>query len=140
MIFSTNTLSGIAGAAFAVVAVNFAEDRLPVVAFMTADAVEFSDDYTANVTGRKVLDCPIVKDSFVGWYRIGSTWHEVAISFPDDLSPNDSRPTGKQDFGLWRWHDVPPAARQVRMTLQHNCGGDIRLTSVGPFTVTAVEG
>lgn len=140
MIFSMNTLSGVAGAAFSVMAINFVEDRLPVVALMTADAVEFSNDYTARVTGRKVLDCPIVKDSFVGWYRIGATWQEVAISFPDDATPNDSRPTGKQDFGLWRWHDVPSEARQVRMTLQHNCGGNIRLTSVGPFNVTATEG
>lgn len=116
-------------------AVSVASDLVPVTAFMRAEPVErTATEYTARVTGRKLRECIVVGGTFVGWARGGDLWKEVPLEFINDATPDDSRPAGRQDFGLWRWQ-TPPNATRVKATVQHNCAGSVRITTVGPFNL-----
>lgn len=117
---------------------NFWQAFLPVTVFMKAIPIEkTATSYTAKVTGYKIRNCPIVANSFVGWFDAGSGWHETAFDFPKDLTPNSSKPSGvdRQSFGLWRWV-IPANAKRVRMTAQHDCNGEIRTSTFGPYSVS----
>lgn len=83
-----------------------------------------------RVSGRKIKDCAVVKDSFVGWQKVAGVWYETDFSFVEDKTPNSTRPDGwgVQDFGIWRWSGVLPDSVAVKMTLQHNCGGSLTVT------------
>lgn len=138
---TTKVLAPIAGMSLAIATMPAVEGLLPVVAFMDAEPVSYVDgDYTAHVRGQKIRDCIFVGDTIAGWYRSDGLWVEAAsFSFPDDPALN-SRPSGifDQDFGLWRWHDLPPDATEVRFTVVHNCDGKPKLTTVGPFEIAAL--
>lgn len=119
------------------------EKLMPVVAFMESEIVSYNSngDFTTRVQGRKIRDCVFVKGSYAGWYMVEGKWYEAErFSFPDDPDEN-SRPAGTftQDFGLWRWHNLPYGAEQVRFTVVHDCSGELKLTTVGPFDVESDE-
>lgn len=103
----------------------------PVTVSMNIENVDRAEaTVQGRVFGRKIKDCAVVKDSFVGWQMVNDIWYETPFQFVDDPSPNSTRPDGwaVQDFGVWRWDDVAPAATDVKMTLQHNCGGRLEVT------------
>jgi len=103
----------------------------PVTVSMHIEEIERNQDYVqGHVYGRKIKDCAVVKDSFVGWQKVGNVWRETPFAFIDDPSPNSTRPDGWeiQDFGIWRWYDVLPTSSEVKMTLQHNCKGSLEVT------------
>lgn len=115
---------------------------VPVVVFPSAEGVHapVNGVVTATLGGHKIRGCPPVKGSFVGWERRHDVWHEVGFEWVGDLSPDSSKPTSlfRQRFGLARWSGVSPAARALRVTLEHGCGdGPPRVTVVGPFDLPA---
>lgn len=128
-----NITGAVAGSALGLIAATFIQGSLPVVVGMQAEQVVFDDgSFEAQIIGRKVKDCAVVADSFVGWQLSGEVWVEVPFEFTDDPSPNDTRPTSwaQQDFGTWKWDDVPESADEVRLSLQHNCDGHLTVTAI----------
>lgn len=129
--------TGAAVGAFAAYLITSAVGSIAPVTFgMDATDVRYDGGaYQAKIEGRKIQDCQVVPGSFIGWYYADGLWIETAFRFIDDPSPNSSNPSGfeRQSFGIWRWEDLPAEAVSVRMTLNHNCGGDLRVTTVGPF-------
>lgn len=109
--------------------------RAPVVVFMTAQNVAFeAGSVTAEVFGRKLRNCEVVKGSVIGWYERGGVWFEIEdFEFLQDRTPDSTRPTGRQSFGVWRWGGIHPDATAVRMTMEHLCGDTLRVTTNGPF-------
>lgn len=108
----------------------------PVVFGMNAKFVEAaSGAATAKVSGWKIRDCLVVEGSFVGWYKSQGVWHETEFSFPNDTSPDSSKPMGfaRINFGLFRWDGLPESANKVRLTNQHFCGGKVFTTVSGPW-------
>lgn len=140
MIF-TKITGPLVGIVVAVASVDFVEKALPVVWFMKADQISFVDGaVSAHVVGRKIRDCIFVKNAEVGWYLKNGVWYEIdAFEFVDDPVPGNTRDksVALQDFGIWRWSDIPEGAEKVKMTALHRCSGNLELTSVGPFTITA---
>ena len=137
MIFSklaapaTGTLVAIAG-------VNLVESSLPVTMGMKAEYVSFAQgDYTVRVTGYKVKGCTVVPGTFTGWYKSGGMWNETGILFPNDETPNSSKPKAYDpvEFGLFQWPGIPGSATHVKMTVVHNCDGHLEITTVGPWEV-----
>lgn len=109
-----------------------ASTRTNVVAgFMAETIVKTPFVYTALVTGQKINDCSLVPNSQVGWAYNG-LWRETEFAFINDTSPNSSRPTGVQSFGLWAWR-IRPTDSRVRLTIQHMCGDKLILSLIGPF-------
>lgn len=122
------------GAVLAVLAIQGGTALTPVVAFMKIEDVQRTDEtITGRVIGRKIKNCPIVGNSFVGWQKRAGIWEEVSgFEFLNDASPNSSKPSSiaNQSFGLWRWHGIAEDATAVRLTLLHNCGGDAVITKI----------
>lgn len=83
-----------------------------------------------RVLGRKIKDCAVVNGSFVGWQKVGGIWYETPFQFISDETPDSTRPDtwALQDFGIWQWSNVLADASNLKMTLQHNCGGDLTVT------------
>lgn len=138
MIVSQGLFNAGVGTVLALVSMNFIEDYLPVTALMRADPVELTEtEYTARVSGYKIKGCPVVKDSFIGWQKSDAGWFETGISFPDDPSPNSSNPASYEqlNFGLFKWHGLKIGSEKVRVTVMHNCGGKVVITTVGPFDI-----
>lgn len=123
------------------IGVSIYNSNMPVVIGMKASFVEASEPakgvHTADVYGWKIRDCSIVAGSFVGWYKILGDWHETPLSFPDDTSPDSTRPSGlsRQSFGLFQWEKVPIGSNRVRVTLQHDCDGSVRTTVAGNWSL-----
>lgn len=133
----TNTFPVLAAGITAWIALEIVTPFIPVTALMRGEAIERTETrVTLRVTGRKVRDCQVVGGTFVGWSQgPDGVWHEGSISFPNDATPDSSRPTGRQSFGLFRWDGVVPGAERVKATVTHNCDGHLRITTVGPFTI-----
>lgn len=128
-----NTLGAAAGIGLGLIFTSTIESALPVTAMMRAIGPTYDQGaYTARIEGVKIKDCVVVADSFVGWQKIGGAWRETGFSFVDDATPEDSKPksTAKQDFGIWQWHNINPEAEAVRLSLIHNCRGDLTVTTV----------
>jgi hypothetical protein len=110
---------------------------VPVVALMEADFITNTGGRAeARVTGLKVRKCHLVRGSTVGWYESPKdVWHETPFEYLNDLTPDSSRAAGwfRQSFGIWSWTELPLDSRSVRVTVQHECGGNIRTTIAGTF-------
>lgn len=93
-----------------------------------------------RVLGRKIKDCAVVKGSFVGWQKVGAIWYETPFQFIADDTPDSTRPNGwaLQDFGIWQWSNVSAGASDVKMTLQHNCSGNLTVTQAS-FKIPATS-
>lgn len=132
----TGPVVGITGAFLATSAV---ERYLPVVTWMQADGVSIEGGAVeARVSGYKILDCAFVAGSQIAWAKTETGWRELGpLIFVDDPTPNSTRPASdeKQDFGIWRWEDVPAGADEIKVTVMNNCDGRIRVTTVGPFDI-----
>ena len=108
----------------------------PVVVFMQAKDWRFAEDHvSATITGYKLNNCEFIGESVVGWQMIDNEWHETSFVFMADTSPNSTRPASyqRQNFGRWRW-DRDITATQLRVSMQHLCGGTLRTTIIGPFS------
>ncbi|TCD15137.1 hypothetical protein [Oricola cellulosilytica] len=126
------------GFLIAFAAVSAWQTTMPVTVLMRPHAWSLAGGAaTATVAGYKLRDCSVVADSFVGFARTGGVWQEdVPFDFPGDRSPNSSKPSAlqKQSFGKWRWNLAAyPGATYVKMTMQHLCGDDVRLSVFGPW-------
>lgn len=123
----------VTGTVLAAMAISAVERVLPVVARMSAAETEIKgNDFLAHVTGYKIKDCSVVKDSFVGWQYDGNIWLETPFEFVADATPNDSKPDSwqPQDFGVWKWYGVSDDTEKVRLSLLHNCDGRLTITKV----------
>lgn len=141
MIFS-KLAAPVVGGAIALAGANVIESALPVTMMMRAEPVSHSgNSYTVDVTGYKIKACTVVQDTFTGWYKAGGTWHETRITFPDDLTPDSSKPNSYDpvSFGMFRWSDLPLAATHVKMTVIHDCEGALSITTVGPWKIEEVR-
>lgn len=130
----------IAGAGFLVLTQAFSA-YAPVTVGMTITDLTRTELYIeGEVKGRKIKDCAVVANSFVGWQKVDSVWHETPFAFIDDPSPNSTRPDGwaVQAFDIWRWYDVSPEATDVKMSLQHDCDGRLEVTQAA-FSIDPVE-
>lgn len=91
----------------------------------------------AVLSGHKIRGCELVAGSFVGWYLAPWGWQEVPFEWLADTSPDSTRPRSlfeRQRFGPALWREVPAAAREVRVTAQHNCGSEPPVVTVlGPY-------
>lgn len=137
MIFS-KLAAPITGTALALAGVSFAENMLPVTLAMNATPVSMSGgSYTVDVTGYKVKACTVVPGTFTGWYRSGGVWHETALTFPEDETPDSSKPKSYDPvaFGLFRWSGLPLSATHVKVTVIHNCDGALSITTNGPWKI-----
>lgn len=110
----------------------------PVVVFMKASDWHSTRSFyiSANISGYKINGCDLVKDSAVGWEKHDGRWFETRFNFVKDLTPGSSKPTSifqRLDFGRWRWK-VSNDKNPVRITLQHDCNGGVRTTTIGPFS------
>lgn len=108
---------------------------VPVAAFMSAKGFTADEtSITSRIVGYKWRSCDPVPGSFVGWVK-DEEWREVGFNFPNDLTPDSSKPATfeRQSFGLWRWEVNPAIDQTVKMTMQHNCNGTIRTSTFGPF-------
>lgn len=126
-----NTTGAIAGSVLSLAIINGVLAFAPVTIGMRFYKFEFSEGIaTGHVIGRKIKDCTVVKDSFVGWQLVGDVWLETPFDFIDDPSPNSTRPHAwqPQDFGLWQWRDVTEGATALKMSMQHDCGGALTVT------------
>ena len=112
-------------------------DFIPVTLDM--NAVSWSStrgSITADVQGRKIRNCTVQPGTFVGWALRRGVWTEVPIDFPNDPSPDSSKPVGNfqiQSFGKWRWHTRPENGLLVKLTVEHSCDGKTRISTNGPF-------
>ena len=114
-----------------------AEPPTDVVTNMVATPVRLDVEYyIANVVGTKLRDCPVKDKSFVGWAFSGE-WRIVHFEFVDAPNQNARRPSGKQDFGFWRW-SIKPVDSKVKLTLTHECKDGEVQTEVGPFYIPRV--
>jgi len=108
----------------------------PVVIFMKAsDWLDEGPSISAKIRGYKINNCTVVERSFVGWQRTERGWDETPLIFIDDLTPDSTRPAEwqRQSFGRWSW-GVSDKSNSVRVTMQHDCNGDLRTTVIGPFS------
>lgn len=106
---------------------------LPVVGFAKAVSV---DHQTMRISVWKFRDCAYVSGTNTGWILPvgGFEWQEVDLTFPGDMSPGSSGPTGRIDLGLFRW-DVPDNFEgQRKAVVLHNCEGRLKVSQIGPFT------
>lgn len=120
----------IATGAFIALTGLFNEFAPVTVGMKIEEATRVESVVQGRVFGRKIKDCAVVKGSFVGWQKIDDIWYETRFGFVADESPDSTRPDGwePQDFGVWQWSGVSPSATDVKMTLQHNCRGDLTVT------------
>lgn len=131
-----NLISAVFGWALFFVVLQLCQAFIPVVVFMQVERWERSrSNIAAEIVGYKLLDCQVVKDSFVGWVNDGDLWREEGFKFIADTTPNNSKPATfeRQSFGVWQWSTQPRNGKLIKMTVQHNCDGRIRTTTVGPF-------
>lgn len=128
-----------AGFVLAIGANTLAQRVLPVVAFMQAhDVKRDGAAIEARISGLKITACEFVPGSQIAWYKGDLGWREAGtLLFVDDVSPDSTRPAGAtaQDFGIWRWPEVPLDAPQIRATILHDCYGRIVVTKIGPFDI-----
>ena len=109
----------------------------PVVIWSYADHwVITRQSVSAHVSGRKIRNCQLVRDSEAGFMRSGGIWFKVPFRFRSDPSPGASRPEGHQSFGVWEWsrEDGQPV-EQVMLRVRHICDRSERVTTQGPFDV-----
>lgn len=107
----------------------------PVVVFMKAGKWQAEgQSVSASITGYKLKSCNVVKGSSVGWAKFNGEWSEVPFAFIADDTPDSTRPAefSRQSFGRWSW-TLPVTTDQVRLTMQHECDGEVRTTVIGPF-------
>lgn len=123
--------------------------KMPVVAFMDAEVIERAEhSVTVQVKGRKIRDCALLPDTWVGLYRNTAgefTETSGSIEFPDDFSKDSSRVASwfeRKNFGLFKINGVPANADTVWVTVQHLCDGDgiPRVTDNGVWYVGAYAG
>jgi|GEM_PF-4522398 len=103
----------------------------PVVTGMQPYAWELdAEGMSASVAGDKVRDCVFRGVVFTNL----ETGHDGSVHFVDDLTPDSTRPKGKQPFGRWHFSAVKPGERLTAQA-KHECehGGD-------RFTVTTEIG
>lgn len=111
--------------------VSLADRFMPVVVGMDGAKWQINGSrVSARITGRKIWDCTYVKGSEVGWAYAGGARKEVSFDYINDLTPGDSRPAGTQDFGRWQWSNLPDGAESVMQSVQHDCGGVLRVTLI----------
>lgn len=131
------------GAVAAVLAMPQVVKFMPVVAYMQADSPQIEGDaFSVHVTGRKIRECVFLGGTAAGWYRMDGVWREAdGFEFVNDPAEN-SRPrdASLQDFGVWRWSGVEAGSDAVKFTVVHDCEGQLKLTTVGPFDVPTQEG
>lgn len=117
----------------------------PVVSNFTFEIVNRGVDFVSIIPiGEKNRDCELAKiDSdgrpmapFNGYSSHNGVSMESALSFENDPTPNNSRPKGKQSFGIWKFDlKDQPNADEVYITAQHDCGFWKLTTKIGPFNI-----
>ena len=126
-----------------VIAIFFVQLYLPVTFLMKAEQVSKTEStVTMRVSGYKLRDCEVVKNSSVGWYLVGGVPIETRFEFVDDLTPYSSKPKSlfeRQSFGLWKWEGLPEFADEVRLTIKHTCGSETKTRIVGTWPIEREE-
>ena len=92
--FKYHVISAFFGSLLCIIFVNIVVSFIPITLFMSVQNWKGTRSYiTAEVTGYKIRDCQVVRDSYVGWVYSGETWYEIPFEFVDDDSPNSSKPS-----------------------------------------------
>lgn len=107
----------------------------PVVSDFRIDVVQRGHDFVRVIPiGVKNRSCKFI--SLDGYASQAGVSLETTINFENDPTPGNTRPEGKQSFGVWNFSlkDLPNAD-SVFAIAEHDCGLWSVRTKIGPFNI-----